>query len=123
MYKSLLLALLVLALPLNLQADVDARAAAEQAARAEAAKAVEEALEPMQKMSFLMGHIERDAEAGDETLKPAALAVLEAQTEKEGIPALQNYVDLKATTLSEEDAATLRGGFEAMIQMYAEQQE
>lgn len=122
MYKYLLI-LLVLALPLNLQADVEARAAAEQAARAEAAKAIEEALEPMQKMSFLMGHIERDAETGDKNLQPAAQAVLQAQTEKEGIPALQNYVDLKATTLNEEDAALLRGGFDAMIKMYAEQQE
>jgi hypothetical protein len=102
--------------------DIDeAQAAAEAAAEVDAEQAVEEALEPMQKMSFLMGHIEKDAESEDEALQAAAKTVLDAKTEEEGIPALEAYVNLKATTVSEEDADTLRGGYEAMVQMYSEQ--
>ncbi|WP_353570044.1 hypothetical protein [Candidatus Albibeggiatoa sp. nov. BB20] len=114
----------VLSFPLTSYADESdaAQAAAEEAAKVDVEQAVEEALEPMQKMSFLMGHIEKDAEAEDAALQAAAKAVLEAKTEEEGIPALEAYVNLKSKSVSEEDAAVLRGGYEAMIQMYAEEQ-
>jgi hypothetical protein len=105
------------------ESDVDdVAAAAEKAAQVDAEQAVEEALEPMQKMSFLMGHIEKDAEAEDTNLQAAAKIVLEAKTEEEGIPALEAYVELKSESVTEEDAAILRGGYEAMVQMYAEEQ-
>jgi len=115
---------LALSFPFASQAEEPAspEAAAEQAAQEAAQDAVDEALEPMQKMSFLMGHIEADANSEDESLQAAAKAVLEANTEKEGIPALESYVNLKAGKLTEQDAEVLRGGYDAMIQMYAEEQ-
>jgi len=114
-----------LSFPLSSYAEDDsdaAQAAAEKAAQVDAEQAVEEALEPMQKMSVLMGHIEKDAEAEDADLQAAAKTVLEAKTEEEGIPALEAYVNLKSDSVSEEDAAILRGGYEAMVRMYAEEQ-
>jgi hypothetical protein len=102
--------------------DIDDAESAQAAAQVDAEQAVEEALEPMQKMSFLMGHIEKDAEAGEAELQAAAKTVLEAKTEEEGMPALEAYVALKSKSVTEEDAAILQGGYEAMVQMYAEEQ-
>ncbi len=122
MFKLSLAIVLTAALSFNVYADEAATITqAEAAAEQDTEQAVEEALEPMQKMSFLMGHIEKDADSENETLQASAKAVLEAKTEDEGIPALKAYVDLKSKFVTEEQASILLGGYEAMVQMYAEE--
>lgn len=76
-------------------------------------KEVETALDLMKKTAFLMKSIETDANSTNADLKKAVDSIKNAQSEKDGMPAMDRYVELKKKTLSASEAAQLQSSLEA----------
>lgn len=95
----------------------------EQGAPEDTIAEAEKNLEMMKAIAPMMKAIENDSVGDNKELKAAAEAVKKAESETDGLPALEKYVDMKKATVDAKQASELQAALDAMKQMLTQSSE